>query len=205
MLEEAEEREREFDAQKKQWNSGSFSYEKIQQYISDLEEERQNVGQLQEKCNGLEQKLNELESDNSSLQKKLFEMQTRHKSDSDEREVGEMSFLLLFVRAIFVWPWSENAQIKRFDWFIERIQTHLAFGWLSERSAEKTSCPKNFPEITLTSYYNTIGQSNNAFSILGFSLAGKRRVHVLFFSSIGWTNNKHSRKPFFKVIQKLLY
>ena len=186
MLEEAEEREREFDAQKKQWNSGSFSYEKIQQYISDLEEERQNVGQLQEKCNALEQKLNELESDNSSLQKKLCEMQTRHKSDSDEREVGEMSFLLLFVRAIFVWPWSENAQIKRFDWFIERIQTHLAFGWLSERSAEKTSCPKNFLEISLTSYYNTIGQSNNAFSILGFSLAGKRRVHVLFFSSIGW-------------------
>ena len=96
MLEEAEEREREFDSQKKQWNSGSFSYEKIQQYISDLEEERQNVGQLQEKCNALEQKLNELESDNSSLQKKLCEMQTRHKSDSDEREVGEMSFLLLF-------------------------------------------------------------------------------------------------------------
>ena len=102
MLEEAEEREREFDAQKKQWNSGSFSYEKIQQYISDLEEERQNVGQLQEKCNGLEQKLKELDSDNSSLQKKLCEMQTRHKSDSNEREVGEMSFLLLFVRAIFV-------------------------------------------------------------------------------------------------------
>lgn len=96
MLEEAEEREREFDAQKKQWNLGSFSYEKIQQYISDLEEERQNVGQLQEKCNGLEQKLNKLESDYSSLQKKLCEMQTRHKSDSDEREVGEMSFLLLF-------------------------------------------------------------------------------------------------------------
>ena len=34
--------------------------------------------------------------------------------------------------------------------------------------------------------HNTIGQSNNAFSILGFSLARKRRVHVLIFSSIGW-------------------
>ena len=80
---------------------------------------------------------------------------------------------------------NKRTEIKRFDWFIERIQTHLAFGWLSERSAEKTSCPKNFLEIALTSYCNTIGQSNNAFSILGFSLAGKRRVHVLFFSSIG--------------------
>ena len=80
---------------------------------------------------------------------------------------------------------NKRTEIKRFDWFIERIQTHLVFGWSSERSAEKPSCPKNFLEIALTSYCNTIGQSNNAFSILGFSLAGKRRVHVLFLSSIG--------------------
>ena len=52
--------------------------------------------------------------------------------------------------------------------------------------------PENFLEIkryfALTSYCNTIGQSNNAFSILGFSLAGKRRVHFLIFSSIGLWN-----------------
>ena len=76
---------------------------------------------------------------------------------------------------------NKRTEIERFDWFIERIQTHLAFGWLSERSAEKTSCPKNFLEIVLTSYCNRIGQSNNAFSILGFSLAGKGRGHVLIF------------------------
>ena len=80
---------------------------------------------------------------------------------------------------------NKRTEIKRFDWFIERIQTHLAFGWLSERSAEKSSCPKNFLEIALTSYCNRIGQSNNALSILRFSLAGKRRVHVWFFSSTG--------------------
>ena len=34
--------------------------------------------------------------------------------------------------------------IERFDWFIERIQTHVAFGWLSKRSGEKTSCPRTF-------------------------------------------------------------
>ena len=53
--------------------------------------------------------------------------------------------------------------------------------------------PENFLEINryfaLTSYCNTIGQSNNAFSILGFSLAGKRRVHVLIFSLIKQITN----------------
>ena len=48
--------------------------------------------------------------------------------------------------------------------------------------------PENFLEINryfaLTSYCNTIGQSNNALSTLRFSLAGKRRGHVLIFSSI---------------------
>ena len=26
---------------------------------------------------------------------------------------------------------NKRTEIKRFDWFIERIQNHLAFGWLS--------------------------------------------------------------------------
>ena len=75
----------------------------------------------------------------------------------------------------------KRAEIERFDWFIERIQTRVAF--------EKNFMPENFLEINqyfaLTSYCNTIGQSNNDFSILGFSLAGKRRVHGLIFLSIG--------------------
>ena len=54
------------------------------------------------------------------------------------------------------------------------------FGLLNEK---KNVMPENFLEINryfaLTSYCHTIGQSNNAFSILGFSLAGKRRGHVL--------------------------
>ena len=56
------------------------------------------------------------------------------------------------VRAIFVWPLNENARKKgnkraeteRFDWFIERIQTRVAFGWLSEHSSEKTSSSRTF-------------------------------------------------------------
>ena len=39
---------------------------------------------------------------------------------------------------------NKRKEIERFDWFIERIQTRVAFGWLSERSGEKTSCPRTF-------------------------------------------------------------
>ena len=82
-------------------------------------------------------------------------------------------------------------------------------GW-ANAPMKKSSCPKNALEINryfaLPSYCNTIGQSNNAFSILGFSLAGKRRVRVLIFLSIGWQNNKeHLPKLFLKVIRKSLY
>ena len=84
---------------------------------------------------------------------------------------------------------NKRAGMEQFDWFIERIQTRVAFRWLSERAGEKTSCPKNFLEINrffaLTSYCNTIGQSNTAISILGFSLAGKRRGLVLVLSFVG--------------------
>ena len=36
---------------------------------------------------------------------------------------------------------NKRKEIERFDWFIERLQTRVAFGWLSERSGEKTSFP----------------------------------------------------------------
>ena len=108
-------------------------------------------------------------------------------------------FVLSKHRAIFVWPWNENAQIKqkqqtngkRAIWLVNRTDTNRGGFWLVKRTLGwKNLMPENFLEfnryLALTSYYNTIGQSNNAFSILGFSLAGKRRVHVLIFSSIGW-------------------
>ena len=102
-------------------------------------------------------------------------------------------------RAIFVWPWNENARIKqkqqtngkRAIWLVYRtIQTRAAFRWLSERSGWKNVTPENFLEINqyfaLTSYCKTIGQSKNAFAIFGFCLAWKRRRHVLIFLYIGW-------------------
>ena len=80
---------------------------------------------------------------------------------------------------------NKRTEIEQYDWFVEQIQTLVAFDWLSERSREKLLMRENFLEISryfaLTSCCNTIGQSKDAFSILGFSLAGKRRVHVLIF------------------------
>ena len=60
---------------------------------------------------------------------------------------------------------NKRMEIVRFDWFIEGTQTRVAVGWLNERSGEKNFMPKNFLEINryfaLTSYCNTIGQSNS--------------------------------------------
>ena len=67
--------------------------------------------------------------------------------NQDEVEVNKNAQQNEENRAIFAWPWNENARIKqtqqtigRLDWFIERIKTRMAIAWLSERSGEKTSC-----------------------------------------------------------------
>ena len=39
---------------------------------------------------------------------------------------------------------DKRTEIERFDSFVERIQTCVAFEWLSEHSGEKTSCPRTF-------------------------------------------------------------
>ena len=83
---------------------------------------------------------------------------------------------------------NKRTEIERCGWFMKRIQTHVAFGWLSERSGEKL---------------HTQGLSRNQ-SILRFDVilqhdwpieqcllhirvffGGKRRGHVSIFSSIG--------------------
>ena len=46
---------------------------------------------------------------------------------------------------------NKRTEIKRFDWFIERMQTRVAFGWLSERLGEKTSRPRTFLKSINTS------------------------------------------------------
>ena len=102
-------------------------------------------------------------------------------------------------KAIFAWPWNEDARTKqkqqtnenRAIWLVYRRDANARGFCLVKRTLGwKNFTPANFLEsnrsFALTSYCNTIGQSNNAFPILGFSLAGKRRVNVLIFSFIVW-------------------
>ena len=37
---------------------------------------------------------------------------------------------------------NKQTEIERFEWFIERIQTPVFFGWLGERSGEKNFTPE---------------------------------------------------------------
>ena len=94
---------------------------------------------------------------------------------------------------------TTNEWKQRFDWFIERIQTRVAFGWLSEHSGEKNFIPKNFLEINryfaLMSYCNTIGQSNYAFSILGFLWRENEETMFWSFHPLAdKTNNEHLQR-----------
>ena len=86
---------------------------------------------------------------------------------------------------------KQQTNRNRAIWLVYRTDTNARGFWLVKRTLGwKNFMPENFLEINwyfaLMSYCNIIGQLNNAFSILGFSLAGKWRVHVLIFPSIGW-------------------
>lgn len=39
---------------------------------------------------------------------------------------------------------NKRTENERFDWFIEQIQMHVAFGWLRKCSDEKSSCQRTF-------------------------------------------------------------
>ena len=89
--------------------------------------------------------------------------------------------------------------MKRFDWFIERIQTRVAFGWLSERSAEKTSCPRTFQKTRLAN--RTMPSPYEGF----LWRENEESMFWSFHPLADETNNEHLPKPFFKVTRKSLY
>ena len=82
---------------------------------------------------------------------------------------------------------TNNKQTEiRAIWLVYRTDINARGFWLVKwMLGWKNFMPDNFLEINryfaLTSHCNTIGQSNNTFSILGFSSAGKRTGHVLIF------------------------
>ena len=116
-------------------------------------------------------------------------------------------------RAIFVWPWNENAQTKqkqqtngnRAIWLVYRTDTNARGFWLVKRTLGwKNFVPENFLEINryfaLTSYYNTVGL------LQGFPWQKNEESTFWSFHPLAdKTNNKHLPKPFFKVIRKSLY
>ena len=136
------------------------------------------------------------------------------------RGTGGRKFVRTFLcnnRAIFLWPWNKNARTKqkqeknlnRAIWLVYRTDTNALGFWLIKRTQGwKYSMPEIFLEINryfaLTLYCNTIGQTNNAFSILGFLWRENEEAMFWYFHPLAdKTNNEHLPKPFFKVIKSL--
>ena len=100
---------------------------------------------------------------------------------------------------------------NRAIWLVYRTDTKARSFLLVKRTLSwKNVMDENFLEINrsfaLTSYCNTIGQWNNAFSVLEFSLGeNEESMFWCFHPLADKTNNEHLLKPFFKVILKSLY
>ena len=93
----------------------------------------------------------------------------------------DLAVYFLVIRVIFVWLWNENAPTKqkqetngnRAIWLVYQMDTNARGLWLVNRTLGwKDFMPKKFLEINryfaMTSYCNSIGQWNSAFSILEF-------------------------------------
>ena len=79
---------------------------------------------------------------------------------------------------------NKRTEIKRFDWFIKQIQTRVAFGWLSERPVEK-KLSKNQPILLFDVILQHDWPIEQCLLHIRVFFGGKRRGHVLIFSSIG--------------------
>ena len=96
---------------------------------------------------------------------------------------------------------EQNRNNKRVETAIWLVQTRVTFGWLSEHSGEKNFNPENFLEINryfaLTSYCNTIGQSNYAFSISGFLWRENEEAMFWSFHPLAdKSNNEHGSRSY---------
>ena len=100
---------------------------------------------------------------------------------------------------------------KRAIWLVNRRDTNARGFWLVTRTLGwRNFMPKNFLEFNryfaLTSYCNTIGQSNNALSTLVYFWRENEECMFWSFHPLAdKTNNERLPKPFFKVIRKSPY
>ena len=79
---------------------------------------------------------------------------------------------------------NKRTEIERFDWFIERIQTRVAFGGLFLKLHAR-ELSRNQPILRFEVILQHDWPIELCLLHIRVSLAGKRRSHVLIFSSIG--------------------
>ena len=90
-----------------------------------------------------------------------------------------------------------NKRVRTAIWLVYRTDTNARGFWLVKRTLGwKTLIPENLLEINryfaLTSYCNTIGQSNYAFSILGFLWRENKEAMFWSFHPLAdKSNNEH--------------
>ena len=102
---------------------------------------------------------------------------------------------------------NKRPEIEPFDWFIERIQTRVAFGWLSERPRVKKLHARELLESIDTSLWRhtaTDWSIEQCLLHIRVFFGGKTK-RPCFVPLADKTNNEHLPKPFFKVIRKSLY
>ena len=105
---------------------------------------------------------------------------------------------------------NKQAEIERFDWFIVRIQTRVASGWLSERSSERTSCPRTFQKSTDTSlwHHTATRLANRTIPSPYYGFLWRENEEAMFWSFHSLADKQITKtykvKPFFKVIRKSL-
>ena len=103
---------------------------------------------------------------------------------------------------------NKRPEIEPFDWFIERIQTRVAFGWLSERSGEKKIHARELSRNQSILRFDVILQHDWSIEQCLLHIRvffGGKTKRPCFVPLADKTNDEHLPKPFFKVIRKSLY
>ena len=99
---------------------------------------------------------------------------------------------------------NKRTEIERFDWFIERIQTRVAFGWLSKRSGENLhpqELSRNQPILRFDIILQHDWPIEQCLLHIRVFFGGKTKRPCFDLSLADKTNNEHLPKTFFKAIR----
>ena len=93
----------------------------------------------------------------------------------------------------------KRTEIEQYDWFVERIQTLVAFDWLSERSGEKTSHARELSRNQSILRFDVMLQDHWPIEQC------PPHIRVFFGGKTKSACFDLFPKPLFKVIRKALY